>query len=81
MYTLPEHRGYGYGRLLLVELERHAADAGAEHAILETGIRNRFALALYTGAGYEPAPSYVPGRDPAINRAFAKPLATADPAP
>jgi GNAT superfamily N-acetyltransferase len=81
MYTVPEHRGHGYGRHILAELERRAADAGAEEAILETGVRNRSALALYTGAGYRPAASYVPGRDPAINRAFTKPLGLADPAP
>jgi GNAT superfamily N-acetyltransferase len=81
MYTVPEYRGHGYGRHLLAELERRATDAGARHAILETGVRNHSALALYTGAGYEPAASYVPGRDPAINRAFTKPLGPADPAP
>jgi GNAT superfamily N-acetyltransferase len=81
MYTVPEYRGHGYGRYVLAELERRATDAGAGRAILETGVRNHFALALYTGAGYEPAASYVPGRDPAINRAFTKPLASAEPAP
>jgi GNAT superfamily N-acetyltransferase len=81
MYTVPEHRGHGYGRQMLAELERRATDAGAEEAILETGVRNRSALALYTGAGYRPAASYVPGRDPAINRAFTKPLGLADPVP
>lgn len=81
MYTVPEHRGHGYGRQLLAELERRAADSGAGEAILETGVRNRSALALYTGAGYEPAASYVPGRDPAINRAFTKPLGPTNPTP
>ena len=46
----------------------------AELLILETGARNTEAIALYARAGFRPIPAYVPGRDPRINRAFAKPL-------
>lgn len=75
MYAFPELRGSGLGRLVLAELERHATRAGFTSAILETGVRNTAALALYTGAGYQPRPRYATGyRDPEINRAFVKNL-------
>lgn len=73
-YIVPESRGLGAGRALLSWLERHAVAAGARRAILETGVRNTAALALFTSAGYRPVDRYVPGRDPAINRAFARSL-------
>jgi GNAT superfamily N-acetyltransferase len=75
-YLVPALRGKGVGRALLTWLERHAATAGAHRAILETGVRNAAALGLFTSAGYRPIERYVPGRDPAINRAFARPLMT-----
>ncbi len=74
MYTVPELRGRGLGRMLGAELEQHAADHGARRAILETGARSHGALALVRLAGYQPTARYVTGRDPAINRAFAKDL-------
>jgi hypothetical protein len=58
----------------LTWLEHHAAQAGAQRAILETGVRNTAALNLFAGAGYRPVDSYVKGRDPKINRAFARSL-------
>jgi GNAT superfamily N-acetyltransferase len=74
LYTVPQLRGRGLGRLVGAELERHAADHGARRAILETGARSHAALALVRLAGYRPTARYVTGRDPAINRAFAKDL-------
>ncbi len=74
MYTVFEYRGHGYGRAIITALERHAAEGGFQTAILETGVRNTAALALYADMGYRPVPRYAPGRDPAINRAFSKSL-------
>lgn len=74
MYTVPELRGLGLGMAIINELERRAIAAGARQAILETGVRNTAALSLYEHAGYRPTARYVPGRDPAINRAFVKDL-------
>lgn len=74
MYAVPELRGLGLGMAILSRLERRAAAAGARRVILETGVRNTAALALYRRAGYRPTARYVPGRDPAINRAFVKDL-------
>jgi GNAT superfamily N-acetyltransferase len=74
IYMVPASRGLGAGRALLSWLERHAVAAGARRAILETGVRNTAALGLFTSAGYRPVDRYVEGRDPAINRAFARSL-------
>jgi ribosomal protein S18 acetylase RimI-like enzyme len=72
LYIAPASRGLGAGCALLSWLERHAVAAGARRAILETGVRNTAALGLFTRAGYRPVDRYVEGRDPAINRAFAR---------
>jgi ribosomal protein S18 acetylase RimI-like enzyme len=72
---VPEVRGHGVGQALLAWLEGRALEWGARRAILETGVRNTAALGLFTSNGYDPMARYVPGRDPSINRAFAKALA------
>lgn len=74
VYVTPAARGTGAGRALLSWLEQRAAAAGARRAILETGVRNTAALRLFTAAGYQPIDRYVLGRDPQINRAFARVL-------
>ncbi|MGW4442006.1 GNAT family N-acetyltransferase [Streptomyces sp. NPDC004682] len=74
MYVAKNARGQGIGRDILEHLERHAAAYGVTRIVLETGQRNTAALALYGRAGYEPCPSYVPGRDHRVNRAMMKPL-------
>lgn len=71
-YLLPTMRGRGAGRLLLQWLEDQAVGWGAEQIVLETGVRNTAALGLFVRSGYQPTSRYVPGRDPAINRAFSK---------
>lgn len=74
MYTLPHLRGHRLGERILTELEHHATLHGAQRSILETGVRNTAALALYIKIGYRPTERYIDGRDPAINRAFIKEL-------
>lgn len=78
-YLLPAMRGQGAGKLLLQWLEDQAIGWGAEQIILETGVRNTAALGLFDRSGYRPTARYVPGRDPAINRAFVKTLAGPNP--
>ena len=73
-YVVPGSRRLGAGRALMSWLEQHAVAAGARRAVLETGVRNTAALSLFTSAGYRPVDRYVDGRDPAINRAFARSL-------
>jgi GNAT superfamily N-acetyltransferase len=80
-FLVPAARGLGAGRALLTRLESDAVAAGAVRGILETGVRNTAALGLFISQGYQPIPSYVPGRLPEINRAFTRPLTTAGPVP
>ena len=72
LYVVPDSRGLATGRAMLSWLERRAVAAGARRAILETGVRNTAATGLFTSAGYVPVDRYVEGRDPEINRAFAR---------
>ena len=58
MYVVPEARGRGLGRLLLVELEAEARRLGYTGIVLETGDRQPEALGLYASAGYERIPCY-----------------------
>jgi GNAT superfamily N-acetyltransferase len=74
LYIVPASRRHGAGHMLLSWLERHAIAAGARRAILETGVRNTAAIALITSAGYQPVDRYVEGRNPDINRAYARSL-------
>ena len=60
MYVVPEARGRGLGRRLLVELEQHARELGYAGVVLETGDLQSEALGLYTSAGYERIPCYPP---------------------
>lgn len=54
IWVEPAWQRRGVGRRLLAELESFAREAGYEELWLETGPRNRAALALYAAAGYEP---------------------------
>ncbi|WP_232235991.1 GNAT family N-acetyltransferase [Nocardia sp. BMG51109] len=79
MYVEPDLRGRGYGKRILAELERAAADAGATRAILETGTRSVAAFALYQREGYELIPLFSDAyADSSTNRALGKFLDTAD---
>ena len=74
MYVATEHRGRGYARAVLAELERTAAAAGRRRAVLESGTAQPEAMALYPSAGYEPMPAFGHYRDSPNSRFFAKPL-------
>ncbi|MCX5097773.1 GNAT family N-acetyltransferase [Streptomyces sp. NBC_00365] len=78
MYVAETARGQGLGRHILKRLEHHATTCGATQILLETGARNHNALKLYQHSGYRLRPSYMPGRDPLINRALTKQLSTSD---
>jgi len=72
MYVTPPARGHGLGRRILDELEQDLLGRGHTEVLLETGVHNVAALALYAACGYAPVRSYVPGRNPDINRALKK---------
>ncbi|HVK24321.1 MAG TPA: GNAT family N-acetyltransferase [Actinokineospora sp.] len=52
MYVSPDGRGKGLAREMLAELERTAAEAGIDRMILETGLMQPEAVALYRSSGY-----------------------------
>jgi putative acetyltransferase len=72
MYVLPEARGEGLGRRILVELEVHARRLGYEGVVLETGDRQLEALGLYRSAGYERITCYPPYSERALSLCFEK---------
>ena len=53
MYTTPQLRGQGLGREVLDGLVDWAREAGLHRLILETGTRQRAALAMYERAGWD----------------------------
>ncbi len=52
MWVAPHARGLGLGRRLLLELERHARQAGAQIVRLETNRALKEAIQLYRSSGY-----------------------------
>lgn len=58
MYVVPTSRRRGVARRVLGELERVAAERGNDKVILETGIFQPEALALYASAGYRRTENY-----------------------
>jgi putative acetyltransferase len=52
MYVDPDHRGKGVGRAVLVSLEATARKLGALRLVLETGVYQEAAIALYRRAGF-----------------------------
>ena len=74
MYVRPGHRGRGYARALLAHLEHAARSAGARRVVLETGLRQPEAIALYRSAGYVPTTAFGVYRHEPGSRCFAKDL-------
>jgi putative acetyltransferase len=58
MYIAPLARGKGLGKELVRALEAQARRLGAQRLVLETGIRQAAAVALYRGSGFSPIPLY-----------------------
>jgi GNAT superfamily N-acetyltransferase len=52
MYVDPDYRGKGVGRSLLARLEAAAIELGVERLVLETGVYQEAAIALYRRAGF-----------------------------
>jgi GNAT superfamily N-acetyltransferase len=77
MFVLATHRGRGYARAVLAELERSAAAAGRRRMVLETGTPQPEAMALYAGAGYRPTAGFGLYRDAPDSRYYAKDLPAA----
>ena len=58
MFTLSEYRGRGIASLILAELEKWSKELTFEKCILETGMVQPEAIALYTKNGYSIIPNY-----------------------
>lgn len=52
VYVLPGNRGQGIARQIVATLESRAREAGIGRLLLETGVRQPEALALYEKLGY-----------------------------
>lgn len=84
MYVVPAAQRRGVARRVLAHLETTAAAEGVDVMVLETGMKQPEAIALYASSGYEPIPGfgYYCGSD--LSRCFgrriggapAKPLPT-----
>ena len=58
MFVLDSCRGRGFARTILAELERTARSAGVRQLVLNTGIHQPEAIALYESTGYAPIPGF-----------------------
>ncbi len=74
MHVLPAAQRRGLARAVLAELERVARAAGRRRMILETGIQQPEAMALYTTAGYAPTPKFGLYRHEESSRCYARDL-------
>lgn len=72
MYVVPEARGRGHARAVLAELERTAVAAGHDLAVLETGLMQPEAIALYGSEGYQQIEGFGHYRDSPLARCFGK---------
>lgn len=52
MFVVDGERGKGYARTMLAALERTASDAGCHRIVLETGLKQPEAIALYRSSDY-----------------------------
>jgi GNAT superfamily N-acetyltransferase len=52
MYVVPEARGRGLSRVMLAAIEASASAAGVDWLVLETGLEQPAAVALYRSSGY-----------------------------
>ncbi|MBO0840750.1 MAG: GNAT family N-acetyltransferase [Sciscionella sp.] len=74
MFVMESARGNGFARALLAELERTAAATGRHRMVLETGLAQPEAIALYTSAGYTEVEKFGHYRCNDLSRCYAKPL-------
>jgi DNA-binding MarR family transcriptional regulator/GNAT superfamily N-acetyltransferase len=78
MWVAPEARGMGLGRRILIELERHANQAGARVVRLETNRALEEAIQLYRTSGYREVAAF--NAEPYAHHWFEKELSlTASP--
>ena len=74
MYVVPAARGRGLARRVLAALEESAAAAGRLRMVLETGLKQPEAIALYTSSGYVSIPKFGVYRCEPDSVCFGRPL-------
>ena len=74
MYVAPAARRRGLARVMLAHLEETARAAGAEAIVLETGLAQPEAIALYESSGYTPIAGFGFYKDARLSRCFARRL-------
>lgn len=74
MFVVRAARGAGLSRRMLAELERTAREAGHRRMVLETGIMQPEAIALYTSSGYTPMEEFGAYAGDAYSRYFCRSL-------
>ncbi|AQA21939.1 acetyltransferase domain protein [Rhodococcus sp. MTM3W5.2] len=74
MYVADTHRGRGIARAVLGALEEWARRAGFAGAVLETGVLQTEAMALYRRSGYEEVENFGPYIGMPLSVCFAKVL-------
>jgi GNAT superfamily N-acetyltransferase len=72
MYVTSRARRRGLSRLVLADLERAAAVAGASTMVLETGIVQQDAIALYESSGFERTIDFGHYAESDLSRCYAK---------
>ena len=60
VFVFPHARGRGLSRILMKEIEDVARAKGETRIVLQTGVKQLEAIALYAAIGYEPIGSYGP---------------------
>ena len=78
MYVEPSARGRGAGAAILAELEAEALALGAERIVLETGLRQPEAVALYRRHSFDEIPNFGPYVDSPLSLCMAKTLVHAE---
>jgi GNAT superfamily N-acetyltransferase len=77
MFVVPSCRGRGFARVVLARLEELAAAMGASRIVLETGLKQPEAMALYASAGYERIDGFGHYRDEPLSASYGKSLPAA----
>ncbi len=74
MYVERSVRGSGVGRAIVARIEQEARALGMSHIVLETGVRQVEAIALYRRTGFTEIPAYGEYVTSPVSICFAKPL-------
>jgi ribosomal protein S18 acetylase RimI-like enzyme len=77
MYVVPQAQRRGLARQMLAHLESTAASAGSDVMVLETGLAQPEAIALYESSGYVPVEGFGHYRDAPTVRYYGKRLTPA----